>query len=682
VVGYVNADSAAASLIAAGLGAGAFGFANNNDIQANADNSFQFGPGVNDEPNTLAVGTFFRIKGTDGAPGTPRVGDVWPDVAEDALVLNSSLLPPDDNVAVGRHRLGNLEHGATPAIIQGVGGTFPINLLGGGDEFVDVTTAAGTSAITIPDSGALSISDLVTLFNGYFTADNNPAIMSNNGGQLRLESLDVGPGAFVSISGGPAPIFEANAGFTFPTTEIGVSGEQAGWLTVEGFGGKFVHATQTTGGVTYVLDLGASTGAYGGLIAGQVRADGADSIATLERLVLGAGTLGPAWVTGTAVAQAGAVSKIVASGVGSVSTGYAFADGAGVTATVVATGAGSFAGGYANAAAGEAAILAGGIGSLAQGYALNGSITASGAGAHAGGYADGGTITSSGVDGGLAWGLAYSFDGIAELTNGSGGALFGRATSSTGGTAAVTLPGAIGTHGFISGLATANAPLSNALITADGESPFVVGFASSSSTGSATVNAQESGAILGGAISIAAFDSLVTTGPLAFAIAIAQANTANATASATGLGAMVVGYALDTDIVASADNAVQFGPGTNAVADSLQVGANWSARADGRTASKNAPVTLGAAATTFAAGSSFVVVTGDAGANVVATITGGFEGMRLILLFVDALVTITDDNGHGADTVDLSAAFTSADDAVLELIHDGTSWYEIGRSVN
>lgn len=33
-------------------------------------------------------------------------------------------------------------------------------------------------------------------------------------------------------------------------------------------------------------------------------------------------------------------------------------------------------------------------------------------------------------------------------------------------------------------------------------------------------------------------------------------------------------------------------------------------------------------------------------------------------------------------TVDLSAAFTSADDTVLQIIYDGTSWYEVSRSVN
>jgi hypothetical protein len=41
---------------------------------------------------------------------------------------------------------------------------------------------------------------------------------------------------------------------------------------------------------------------------------------------------------------------------------------------------------------------------------------------------------------------------------------------------------------------------------------------------------------------------------------------------ATGDGAFAMGYADSGDVVASATNAAQFGPGTNAQADSFQVG--------------------------------------------------------------------------------------------------------------
>lgn len=93
-------------------------------------------------------------------------------------------------------------------------------------------------------------------------------------------------------------------------------------------------------------------------------------------------------------------------------------------------------------------------------------------------------------------------------------------------------------------------------------------------------------------------------------------------------------------------------------------------------------VTLGAAATTFDVTHTFMTITGDGGGNTIATITGAKPGQILTLLFVDALVTITDTDAHTADTIDLSAAFTSADDTVLQLVYNGTSWYEVSRSVN
>jgi len=93
-------------------------------------------------------------------------------------------------------------------------------------------------------------------------------------------------------------------------------------------------------------------------------------------------------------------------------------------------------------------------------------------------------------------------------------------------------------------------------------------------------------------------------------------------------------------------------------------------------------ITLGVGVTTFAVTKSFHVITGDGGGNTVTTITGGVDGQILRLLFVDALVVITDTDAHTANTVDLSAAFTSSDDAVLTLISDGTSFYEVSRSIN
>jgi len=92
--------------------------------------------------------------------------------------------------------------------------------------------------------------------------------------------------------------------------------------------------------------------------------------------------------------------------------------------------------------------------------------------------------------------------------------------------------------------------------------------------------------------------------------------------------------------------------------------------------------TLGLGAVTFAAVGEYMQITGDGAANTVATITSGVAGQMLILEFVDALVTITDDATGNAGTVNLSAAFTSTAEDTIMLISDGTSWREISRSVN
>jgi len=93
-------------------------------------------------------------------------------------------------------------------------------------------------------------------------------------------------------------------------------------------------------------------------------------------------------------------------------------------------------------------------------------------------------------------------------------------------------------------------------------------------------------------------------------------------------------------------------------------------------------ITLGAGDTTFAAVGEYMQITGDVGTNTIATITGGLAGQIIILVFVDGLVTITDDATSNANTVNLSAAFTSSANDIIMLISDGTSWREISRAIN
>lgn len=93
-------------------------------------------------------------------------------------------------------------------------------------------------------------------------------------------------------------------------------------------------------------------------------------------------------------------------------------------------------------------------------------------------------------------------------------------------------------------------------------------------------------------------------------------------------------------------------------------------------------ITLGSSVTTFAVTRNYVRVTGDGGANTIATITAAAIGLPYVFEFVDALVTITDNDAHDVNSVDLSAAFTGADDTILTLAHNGVSWYEVSRSAN
>ena len=93
--------------------------------------------------------------------------------------------------------------------------------------------------------------------------------------------------------------------------------------------------------------------------------------------------------------------------------------------------------------------------------------------------------------------------------------------------------------------------------------------------------------------------------------------------------------------------------------------------------------TLGVGDITFAITSNIIQLTGDGGANVLGTITSAGVGIYTII-FVDGLITVTDTDVAAAGTIDLlgSSDLTSADDTTLTLIFDGTSFYEVSRSVN
>ena len=92
-------------------------------------------------------------------------------------------------------------------------------------------------------------------------------------------------------------------------------------------------------------------------------------------------------------------------------------------------------------------------------------------------------------------------------------------------------------------------------------------------------------------------------------------------------------------------------------------------------------LTILSGAVTFAVAGEVMLITGAAGVTI-ATITGGYNGQQLTLIFTDANITITDTAAATLDTVNLSAAFTSTANDVLVLINDGVKWIEMSRSLN
>ena len=141
---------------------------------------------------------------------------------------------------------------------------------------------------------------------------------------------------------------------------------------------------------------------------------------------------------------------------------------------------------------------------------------------------------------------------------------------------------------------------------------------------------------------------------------------------AVGVGIVSVLGSLDVD-----GDWTQSGGTTTLIGD---VGMTGDVTVTGQNGQPDVGVTLGAAATALAITRDFTKVTGDAGSNTVATITGGIDGELITLLFVDALVTVTDTDTHAADSVSLESTFTSAAHSTLTLRYDGASWHEFSRT--
>lgn len=93
-------------------------------------------------------------------------------------------------------------------------------------------------------------------------------------------------------------------------------------------------------------------------------------------------------------------------------------------------------------------------------------------------------------------------------------------------------------------------------------------------------------------------------------------------------------------------------------------------------------VTMGAGVTNIAISSASMILTGDAGSNNLNTLSGATAGSIIILKFLDALITITDDNSGTINTINMPSNFVSAANSTLMLWSDGTSWQQLSRSFN
>jgi len=217
--------------------------------------------------------------------------------------------------------------------------------------------------------------------------------------------------------------------------------------------------------------------------------------------------------------------------------------GAGGTETLTQTNAGLLFGKVSATAGGTAIITSIGQGSFASGYAKNTAgagtvrIRASAAGNFAHGYVKGGLIDVPSIGG-----FAQGFSSYATISAAQGGFAQGRAADDI----------IAGVGGFAQGDSTAGCA-----ITAG-----VAGFAQGKAQGGA-ITAGIGGLAQGNATyAITAGDGGLAQG-YAYAAAI----------TASGDGSFAHGFTPGAvAIVASAQNSAQFGPGTNATADSLQVG--------------------------------------------------------------------------------------------------------------
>jgi len=558
----------------------------------------------------------------DGGNVAAGVSDVSVDPAGMGLAMGYAFSYAGQNARVGVDGLGGFAHGYVTGALGYVGDPQI-------EASVEGAAAHGFAVCFGGDAHIEAASYGSTAFGAATSTNNNDA-------DIRATGIGAfASGYAYSTAVGPAHILASYYGSR-------AAGRVSGGYIEAGGYGSFARGSSVAAGSILADDSGAFAGGYvhgaGSLIhAGAAYEDAYGSFAH-------------------GYAKTGA--EIRAEHKGATAFGYA----ADTNGEIFADEEGAFASGYAN----DSTITAGGKGATAHGAAIGGGGANIGANAY-GAFATG-TVRSegsinSGADGAFASGYAYG-TACQVTANNQGAHALGTVFSAT----YATIIQARGEGAFAGGYATAGGE-----IDAYGQGAFAFGFADD--LGEIASNGD--GAFAGGN---ADNNDVLASADGAFAFG--DASGANITAS--GLGAFAFGQTSEgTPILASGNGAAQFGAGTNAVDNSLQINERFLATRTGF-AGRNFDRTLGVGAASMSVQSNVMTITGDGGANVIGTITGGIDGQELTLIFVDGLVTITDTAGGAANTIDLAGAidFVSADDSVLKLVFDGTSWFEISRSVN
>jgi hypothetical protein len=81
---------------------------------------------------------------------------------------------------------------------------------------------------------------------------------------------------------------------------------------------------------------------------------------------------------------------------------------------------------------------------------------------------------------------------------------------------------------------------------------------------------------------------------------------------------------------------------------------------------------------------SLTLLNDSSGPGTLNTITGAEEGQKIVIIFQDT-INVTDNDSASSNTINLQGSttdFAAGQYDTLQLIYDGTSWYEISRSVN